>query len=34
MFKPRIRAEMLNDWEAVEEIIKACLTFLRSSELS
>ena len=32
--KPRIRAEMLDSWKDVEGIIKACLTFLKSSELS
>ena len=34
MSKPRIRPEMLDSWEDVEGIIKACLTFLKSSELS
>ena len=32
--KPRIRAEMLDNWEDVKRIIKACPTLLRSSELS
>ena len=34
MSKPKIRPEMFDDWEDVEGIIKACLTLLKSSELS
>ena len=32
--KPRIRAEMVDSWEDVKGIIKACFTFLKSSKLS
>lgn len=32
--KPKIKAEMFNGWEDVEEIIKACSMFLKSSKLS
>ena len=32
--KPRIRAEIFDGWEDVRGTIKACPTFLRSSELS